>query len=259
MKSFQHINAKTVKEASKMLERSKGTARLVAGGTDLLGILKDKVLPDYPETIINLKSVPNLDYIKEDAQGVRIGALAKLADIIGSPIVQKQCKILADAAGVVATPQIRNLATLGGNICQDIRCWYYRYPHQIGGRILCARKTGGLPRTDGQGCYALTGDNRNHSIFGAVKVGKTPCTAECPAGIDIPLYLCKIRKGDLIGAAKILLEANPIPAITGRVCPHFCQETCNRGDYDAPVSIRNVERFMGDYILENAGELIIPP
>ena len=259
MKSFQHVNAKTVKEASKMLDRSKGKASLVAGGTDLLGILKDKVLPDYPETIINLKSVPNLDYIKEDAQGLRIGALAKLADIVSSPIVQKQYKVLAEAAEAVATPQIRNLATIGGNICQDVRCWYYRYPHQIGGRILCARKKERLPRKDGQGCHALTGDNRYHSIFGAVKVGKTPCTAECPVGIDIPLYLSKIREGDLIGAAKILLEANPIPAITGRVCPHFCQERCNRGDHDGPVSIRNVERFMGDYILENAGELIIPP
>ena len=113
---------------------------MIAGGTDLLGILKDKILPDYPKTIINLKDIKNLDYIKEDGAGLKIGALTRLEDIVQSLLSVKGYKILSDAAKSVATPQIRNLGTIGGNLCQDVRCTYYRYPHQIGKRILCKRK-----------------------------------------------------------------------------------------------------------------------
>ena len=77
--------------------------------------------------------------------------------------------------------------------------------------------------------------------------------------MDIPSYLSKIREGNLPEAAKILLNTNPIPSITGRVCPHFCEQECNRGEFDESVSIRDIERFMGDYILENANEIIKPP
>jgi NADPH-dependent glutamate synthase beta subunit-like oxidoreductase len=268
MKAFKHVNANTLEEAVELLKQSKGLAKPIAGGTDLLGILKDRILPSYPETIINLKTIPELDYIREEAEGLRIGALARLADIVESPVVRKRCKLLADAAQSIASPQIRNLATIGGNLGQEVRCWYYRYPHQIGGSILCARKRGDRPSTfsgdrsdgkeQGRGCSALMGENRYHSIFGAAKVGETPCTEDCPACTDIPAYLNKIREGDLKGAAAILLDSNPIPSITGRVCPEFCRERCNRGDCDSPVSIRNIERSMGDYILENAGDLMNP-
>jgi xanthine dehydrogenase YagS FAD-binding subunit len=76
MKSFNHVNAKTVKEAIRLLKSNRGRAKLIAGGTDLLGTLKDKILPTYPETIINIKTIPNLDYIREDDGGLKIGALA---------------------------------------------------------------------------------------------------------------------------------------------------------------------------------------
>ncbi len=265
MKAFNHVNAHTIDEAVRLLRNGKGLVRPIAGGTDLLGILKDRVLPTYPETVVNLKTIPDLDCIREDDKGVRIGALTRLADIVESPIVLKNCKLLGDAARSVATPQIRNIATIGGNIGQEVRCWYYRYPHQIGGRILCARKqecqslTFPADVTDksaGPGCSAIMGENRYHSIFGAQKVGQTPCSIDCPAATDIPAYLSKIREGDLDGAARLLLDANPIPAITGRVCPQLCTERCNRGDYDEAVSIRNIERFVGDYILEQSDKLL---
>ncbi len=268
MKSFNHVNAKTVEKAVESLRHNQGKARLNAGGTDLLGVLKDRILPVYPEVIVNLKTIADLDYVREDSDGLKIGALARLTQIAESPIVREKYEILADAAKSVASPQIRNLATIGGNLCQEVRCWYYRYPHQIGGRILCMKKRDtrdfdvthdDSTKGEGKGCSALLGDNRYHSIFGAVKMCETPCTSECPAAVDIPAYMSKIREGDLKGAAEILLQMNPIPGITGRVCPHFCQEECNRGDWDAAVSIREIERFMGDYILENAKELITPP
>jgi len=252
MKSFNHINAKTVNEAVKLLKNQKGRSRLIAGGTDLLGTLKDRILPDYPETIINIKTIPNLDYISEDGGGLKIGALAKLENIAQSQIIKGKYKLLAEAAQSVATPQIRRMGTIGGNLCQDVRCWYYRYPHQIGGRILCYLK-------GGKGCYALTRENQYHSIFGGLREASSPCSSACPGGVDIPSYLSKIREENLPEAARILLDTNPMPSVTGRVCPHFCEQECNRGDFDEPVSIRDIERFVGDYILENADEIIKPP
>jgi NADPH-dependent glutamate synthase beta subunit-like oxidoreductase/CO/xanthine dehydrogenase FAD-binding subunit len=140
------------------------------------------------------------------------------------------------------------MGTIAGNLCQEPRCWYYRHPENT---FNCTRKNGKV-------CNALTGENRYHSIFGAVRVGHTSCSADCPAGIDIPGYMSLLRDGDLVGAARLLLEANPLPAITGRVCPHFCEEACNRGEYDEAVSVRGVERFLGDYILDNA-PVVRPP
>jgi NADPH-dependent glutamate synthase beta subunit-like oxidoreductase/CO/xanthine dehydrogenase FAD-binding subunit len=252
MKSFNHVDAKTVDEAVKLLKKYKGKAKLIAGGTDLLGTLKHRILPDYPEAIINMKKIPALDYIKEDGKGLKVGTMAKLADIAKSPTVKGKYKLLAEAAEAVATPQIRNMASVGGNLCQDMRCWYYRYPHQIGGRFLCYRK-------GDKGCYALTGENQYHSIFGGSREASPPCSSACPGGVDIPSYISKIREDDLPEAAKILLNANPMPSITGRVCPHFCEQECNRGDFDEPVSTRDIERFVGDYILENANEIIKAP
>jgi len=252
MKPFKHANAKTISEAVKLLKNNRGRAKLIAGGTDLLSTLKDKILPAYPETIVNIKTIPNLDYISEDAGELKIGALSRLEAIAQSPVVKEKYKLLAEAAEAVATPQIRRMGTIGGNLCQDVRCWYYRYPHSIGGRILCYLK-------GGKGCYALTRENQYHSIFGGLRDTSPPCSSACPGGVDIPSYLSQIREGDLPQAARTLLNTNPLPSITGRVCPHFCEQECNRGDFDESVSVRDTERFMGDYILENADEIIPSP
>jgi NADPH-dependent glutamate synthase beta subunit-like oxidoreductase len=247
MKPFEHIDAKTVDEAVRLLKEYE--SKLIAGGTDLLGVLKDRVLPTYPELLVNIKRIPGLDRIEQDEGGLKIGALAKLADIAASPLVKEEVPMLAEAARSVATPQVRNMGTIGGNLAQDTRCWYYRYPHEIGGRILCYLK-------GGQGCYALTGENRYHSIFGGLREANPRCSSACPGGVDIPSYLSKIREHNLSEAARILLEANPLPSITGRVCPHFCEQECNRGDFDESVSVRDIERFIGDYILQNTGEKV---
>ena len=252
MKSFNHVDAKTVKQAVTLLKKNQGRAKLIAGGTDLLSTLKDKILPDYPETLINIKTIPKLNQITDDGSGVTIGALAKLEEVAHSPVVQQDYSILAEAAEAVATPQIRRMGTIGGNLCQDVRCWYYRYPHSVGGRIFCYLK-------GGKGCYALTRENEYHSIFGGWRDASPPCASACPGGVDIPSYVSKIREGDLIEAAKTLLAANPLPSITGRVCPHFCEQQCNRGDFDESVSVRDIERFMGDFILDKAGEIIQAP
>jgi len=252
MKSFNHIDAKTVTEAVELLKSNQVRAKLIAGGTDLLSTLKDKILPAYPEIVINIKTIPRLHHISEDGGGLKIGALAKLEAIAQSPLIKEKYQLLAQAAESVATPQVRRMGTIGGNLCQDVRCWYYRYPHSVGGRIFCYLK-------GGKGCYALTRENQYHSIFGGWRDAPTPCTAACPGAIDIPSYLSQIREGDLPQAARTLLRNNPLPSITGRVCPHFCEQECNRGDFDESVSIRDIERFIGDYIIDNAGEIIQAP
>ena len=175
MKAFKHVNATSVDEAISLMRSYKGKADLIAGGTDLLGALKDEILPDYPEAVINIKTIPGLDKIEEKKQGLKIGALTKLADVALHPLVKKQYSILSKAAESVATPEIRNMATLGGNLCQDTRCWYYRYPHQMGGRIICYRKEKGP-------CQAVKGDNRYHAIMGA-----KACFAVCPSDTAIAL------------------------------------------------------------------------
>jgi len=156
VKRFVHINALTIDEAVSHLKRYGGRASAIAGGTDLLGKMKDRILPRYPEAVINLKTIPGLDVIEEEHGGLTIGALTRLEDIASHPSIQSGYTALAEAARRTASPHLREMGTLGGNICQDIRCWYYRSPDN---RFPCLRKGGGR-------CYAIDGDNRYHSIFG---------------------------------------------------------------------------------------------
>ena len=156
MKTFAHFNASTVDEAISLLRRYNGKASLIAGGTDLLGKMKDRILPGYPEALINLKTIAGLNAIEEKDGLLKIGPLAILEDIAHHPVVQTRYRALAEAARRTASPHLREMGTIGGNICQDIRCWYYRNPEN---RFPCLRKGGGR-------CYALEGDTRYHSIFG---------------------------------------------------------------------------------------------
>jgi NADPH-dependent glutamate synthase beta subunit-like oxidoreductase len=252
MKSFKHHNAGSLKEAASLIAKYNGRARINAGGTDLLGTLRDGCESGYPEALINIKGIKNLDYIKGGARGLRIGALTKLADVVNSSEIKQDYPLLVEAAHSIASPNLRNMATVGGNLAQDVRCWYYRYPQQIGGPIVCLRKGGKV-------CSALPGDNRYHSIFGGAPAAERQCASHCPANINIPGYLRLVRKGNLPEAARILMNRNPIPAITGRVCPIFCEPHCNRSEYDDPVAIHSVERQVGDYILDHAADYFASP
>ena len=156
MKTFTHFNASTIEEAVSLLRRYQGKAALIAGGTDVLGKMKDRILPTYPEALINLKTIPGLNEIREEDGFLKVGPLAILEDIAHDNSVKAGYAALAEAARRTASPHLREMGTLGGNICQDIRCWYYRNPEN---RFPCLRKGGGR-------CYALKGDTRYHSIFG---------------------------------------------------------------------------------------------
>ena len=154
MKHFKHMQASSAKEAASATE--KGAAVVMAGGTDLLGTLKDEILPTYPETVVDLKAAAGMDGISEDGDVVVIGALAKLAAVAESDAVREGCAALAEACARAASPTIRRMGTIGGNVCQMHRCWYFRVPDD---RFHCRRK-------GGDWCPARIGDNRYHSIFG---------------------------------------------------------------------------------------------
>ena len=155
MKSFENIDVKSVGQAVALLQKfhqEKKQALVVGGGSEALQLVKDDVLaPDY---VINLKTIPGLNTIKEERGGFRIGALTTLADVEDHPGVRDKLLILSTAAGEAASPQIRNAGTIGGNICQRPFCWYFRSSN-----FNCLRKGGQL-------CYTVTGDGRFHAILG---------------------------------------------------------------------------------------------
>lgn len=251
MENFKHINAKSFEEAGKAIEGNKGFSKVaMAGGTDLMTVMRTRILDAYPDTVVNLKTIEDGAYIKDEGDEIAIGAITKLKDVVASEEIAKSCKALGEAAYTVATPLIRNIGTIGGNICQDVRCWYYRYPEDGGGTLDCARK-------GGKECYAIRGDNRYHSIFGGMKTKATGCSTACPVGTDIGSYMEFLRNDDMQGACDVLIGYNPLGAITGRICAHPCQDSCNRanlaateavGEGDDSVGIHTVERCMGDYM-----------
>ena len=153
MDKFSYVNATSLKQVTSLLSDSGwGEVMMIAGGTDLLSELKEYI--ETPKTLVNLKTLPGMDSISADASGLKIGALATVADIAMHPTIQHHYTVLAQAAASVATPQIRNVGTLGGNLCQRPRCWYYRDE-----TVSCLKKGGDI-------CYAIDGLSKYHAIFG---------------------------------------------------------------------------------------------
>ncbi len=147
---FSYLKAGSVKEAVRHLEE--GEVRVHAGGTDLLGCLRDGIFST--EKIVSLTALDTLRGMEESADGsLRIGALATVAETAASPAVRSRFRGLAEAASVVASPQLREQATVGGNLCQKPRCWYYR------GEFECLRKGGDT-------CFAVDGRSDFHCILG---------------------------------------------------------------------------------------------
>lgn len=157
LQKFENVNATTLDEAISVL--AEGNAQIMSGGTDVISTLRGKILRDYPDTIVNLKTIePSLDYIKEEGGTLKIGALTRIRDIASNGAIYNKYYALAEAAHKTASPNIRELGTIGGNICQLSRCWYFR---KRDNRFDCIRK-------GGSECNAVEGDNRYNSIFGDI-------------------------------------------------------------------------------------------
>ncbi len=154
MKSFTNANPRDMAHAVTLMRqaRQRGqTSALAGGGSDLLGMMKERLVA--PDVVVHLTAIKGLDQVTPDGGGVAIGGLITLDTLAGHPLIRRQYPVLAEAAESVATPQIRNVATLAGNVCQRPWCWYYRN----GFKCL---KNGGTT------CYSVTGENEFHAIFG---------------------------------------------------------------------------------------------
>src|SRR5438132_6913570 len=151
MKNFTYYRPKSSEEAAGLLDSKWGTTELLAGGTDLLDLQKEYVA--QPDKVVGLAGIANLAGIKTDGNAISIGAMAKLAEIAEHAELKKLFPGLTTAAGDIGGPQIRNMGTLGGNLCQRNRCWYFRDEH-----VNCLLK-------GGTKCFALDGENQYHAIF----------------------------------------------------------------------------------------------
>jgi xanthine dehydrogenase YagS FAD-binding subunit len=168
MNDFKYIQPKTLEQASRFLSKEKNTAAILSGGTDLLSLMKENIY-SY-DNVVNIKSIPDLDKIEyKKGEGLHIGALTKLSELSNSKIIDEKFTVLAEAAKEIASPQLRNMGTVGGNICQRPRCWYYREDFE------CIKKGGGE-------CFAYEGENKYHSV-----IGGGPCYIVHPSDLAVAL------------------------------------------------------------------------
>ncbi|HKE29010.1 MAG TPA: xanthine dehydrogenase family protein subunit M [Bryobacteraceae bacterium] len=152
MQAFEYANPTTLQEALGLLSAKWGTADVLAGGTDQISLMKEYL--HTPKRVVNIKNIKELEGIQKTGDGLRIGALVTMEELANNADVKAGYKSLADAAAGIPSPQIRHMGTVGGDLCQRPRCWYYRQ-----GFGLLAMKDGKSLVPDGE--------NKYHSIFGA--------------------------------------------------------------------------------------------
>jgi xanthine dehydrogenase YagS FAD-binding subunit len=152
MRAFEYATPLTRQDAVKLLGPDWGRSEILAGGSDLLALMKDDIVT--PKRLVNIKGIKELDGISSNAQGLRIGALCTLADVADNANVLQNYPALAQALNEAASPQIRNVATIGGNLCQRPRCWYFRNGFGL------------LPKSESGKDLVADGDNRYHAILG---------------------------------------------------------------------------------------------
>ncbi len=151
MRAFEYANPKGDRQAIGLLGQNWDDAVVFAGGTELLSLMKDGIVA--PKRLVNIKQIPGLEKVTFDSSGMRIGAAVKLQDFADNMEVRRRYPTVAWAADEAASPQIRNMATVGGNICQRPRCWWFRNGFGL------------LAMQDGKS-LVLQGDNRYHAILG---------------------------------------------------------------------------------------------
>ena len=186
MPAFDLLQPSSAAEAQKLLDDNGSDAWVMAGGLDSFDWLKDRI--KKPKVLVDLSGVDELKGVRASSDGIEIGAMTTLTEIANHPEVQKNYSVLSDAVALVASPQIRNQGTLGGNVSQDVRCWYYR---------------GGWPcyRAGGNICYADTpvGRNREHAIFGANRCVAVHPSDSVPALIALDAkFVVQTSKGQQV-------------------------------------------------------------
>ncbi|MCH8062063.1 MAG: xanthine dehydrogenase family protein subunit M [Chloroflexi bacterium] len=168
MKAFEYVRVESSAQAVALLHDGAGDALAIAGGTDLLAEVKEGIVS--PATLVSLAAIPELQGMELDSDGLTIGAATTLAEIESRPDIAGSYPLLAQAVSSVATPQVRNVGTIGGNLCQRPRCWYYRST-----LFDCLKKGGST-------CFAVEGESKYHAIIGA-----TDCHIVHPSDVAVAL------------------------------------------------------------------------
>jgi len=186
MPAFQLFQPTSAADAQKLLEQHGEDAWVLAGGMDSFDWLKDRI--KQPKAVVDLSGVEELRGIRTTGDGIEIGAMTTLTEVVRNPIIKEKYGLLEQAAGLVASPQIRNQGTLGGNVSQDARCWYYRagWP--------CYRAGGNI-------CYADTpvGRNREHAILHAERCVAVNPSDTAPALIALDAkFVVRTPKGERV-------------------------------------------------------------
>jgi xanthine dehydrogenase YagS FAD-binding subunit len=186
MPTFELLQPSTVADAQRLLEQHREDAWVMAGGLDSFDWLKDRI--KKPKIVVDLSGIDELKGIRSTNDGIEIGAMTTLTEIVHHPVIKQKYSVLSQGAELVASPQIRNQGTIGGNVSQDTRCWYYR---------------GGWPcyRAGGDICYADTpvGRNREHAIFGASRCVAVHPSDTAPALIALDAkFVIRTPKGERI-------------------------------------------------------------
>ena len=198
MKNFAFINPKTVESIPAILQKTGAKGMIYAGGTDALARMKEGI--HQPEQLINIKILKDLNYIRSSQNGLHIGATTPLVDLVENKIGQKNTGLL-EAVKSIGTIQLRNMGTVGGNLCQRPRCWYYRSRH-----FDCLRKGGEI-------CYAVSGENKYHAI-----IGGDPCFIIHPSDLapmlvaleaKVVIQSAKGKRTEEIGDFFVLPETDP--------------------------------------------------
>jgi xanthine dehydrogenase YagS FAD-binding subunit len=261
---FEYVEAQTLEEAVTLLSATSDGVHAVAGGTDLLDEIKEGVAA--PERLVSLARVPGLEGITEIGEGLTIGAMTTIADIAAHPIIRSRYTALAQAAAGLATPQIRNVGTLGGNLNRWPRCWYYRHP-----LTRCLKK-------GGDRCYALAGNSKYlcvtegdrcyivHPSDTAVALSALDARIEIagPGGArTVPIDEFFLSPSQNIARENVLAQgeivtrvylANPAPAAAGRRSLYLKARERESGDF-ALVSVAAVISLEGDVVRQAAVSL----
>jgi len=240
MNRFEWVNPTSVEQAVAALEQG---AVIKAGGIDIMDLLKEHLIE--PTRLVNLRTVRGLDQLSDGEGGLRIGSLVTLARLADDPVVRRRYTALADAAGHAATPQIRNSATLGGNLLQRPRCWYFRSEE-----FNCKKK-------GGDKCFAIAGNGENayHAIF-----GNRTCAAVHPSATATALVAlgavarihgergqreaplesffvapeADVRRENALGAGEIITEVTVPPPAAGASSAYIKQG--EKESYDWPLA-----------------------
>jgi xanthine dehydrogenase YagS FAD-binding subunit len=185
MRPFEYESASSKNQVGELLGANWSDAEILAGGTDLVALMKDEVV--NPKRLVNIKTITDLRGVNFDVQkGVRIGALTTLDELAHHAEFAKQYPAIAEAARDAASPQIRNVATIGGNLCQRPRCWYFR------------NGMGLLPKSKEGKSLVLEGDNRYHAILG----NDGPAYFVSPSTI-VPALIAHGAKVRILGGGKL--------------------------------------------------------